>query len=733
MSGRSLSMLVIPTQSSSPNHQPTTPNGRPATWSLSAQRKMARLYLYTTLPVDRIRAIINAHSPDRTIKQSSANKRLQLLLDKQPRWLHPHDVEDMGRRITELANSPTQLRAASEMRFPSAHQSQGLSPQFRRSDHLESCVGGESRPCSASPSDECSDSTHSSDAFSGSQVSLHYVLSDIPDESHGESWGNRHDLGGADQSDGPFASFLQQTTFMTESSANTTGTFRKHLKEYTEPYIKVVKRLVKRFTSPALGQPGTSAQHDMCVVSNEDWVGGGDDRCASSNHCILLPGDLLNAAFFDRYRDAPAVTGAWRRWATGEECHDRLYWVTPLGPTHYATSLLYSKLTHHDTVPRDCFQNTVLHFLAVCATPGVLLRALASGTPARIINAQNTAGQTFFHLLNGSKGWNQSEVWELIKVARSWGFDMYARDCYGRSCFHVMNMLGVPLFQSALVGLDPREYLKRDAHGNIPFVVKQNPWQQHPAAGWFGTDSARNASYIPYPAIDPECSNNPAVSQESQLVQNIRVSFTNPYHEDRLGHNGLHCLAMATLSLDGMAEKHKLRELIQAFGPRNDRHSGDSSTKILQLRCSILQGLLDAGLDPNHRDVFGNTPLMAFVAALPEDDEYKIGPAMLESLISRGADVNARNRTGDTALHVAVRFHRKLAIKALIDGRANVHVINAGDESVLDMCDAKLRKYDNPGDYGKYSACRAWLSGQAGAVQKPTLWQQWAMDWPALG
>jgi hypothetical protein len=66
MSGRPL--LLIPSQSASPSNQPNSPNGRPATWSWSAQRKMARLYLFTTLPVDKIRAIINALSPDRTIK-----------------------------------------------------------------------------------------------------------------------------------------------------------------------------------------------------------------------------------------------------------------------------------------------------------------------------------------------------------------------------------------------------------------------------------------------------------------------------------------------------------------------------------------------------------------------------------------------------------------------------------------------------------------------------------------
>lgn len=68
MSQRPVTRLVIPTQSSSPNSQPTTPNGRPSAWSWSAQRKMARLYLYTTLPAEKIRAIINAHSPDKTIK-----------------------------------------------------------------------------------------------------------------------------------------------------------------------------------------------------------------------------------------------------------------------------------------------------------------------------------------------------------------------------------------------------------------------------------------------------------------------------------------------------------------------------------------------------------------------------------------------------------------------------------------------------------------------------------------
>ena len=38
--------------------------GRPAKWTKSAQRKMARLYLYTTLPLGLIVRLVHAHSPE---------------------------------------------------------------------------------------------------------------------------------------------------------------------------------------------------------------------------------------------------------------------------------------------------------------------------------------------------------------------------------------------------------------------------------------------------------------------------------------------------------------------------------------------------------------------------------------------------------------------------------------------------------------------------------------------
>ncbi|PTB40103.1 uncharacterized protein TrAFT101_004858 [Trichoderma asperellum] len=719
MSQRPVTRLVIPTQSSSPNSQPTTPNGRPSAWSWSAQRKMARLYLYTTLPAEKIRAIINAHSPDKTIKQSSANKKLQSFFDKEPRWLHPHDNEDMGRRITELANSPTQIQKASEMYFSSVH----LGPQDHPSLYGKSDFLG----VGASPS-ACSDSIYSSsDAFSESQMSLPCAMPDVPGESPGESSrGQVHSVDDS-QDSSPFIPFLERTTFMTESSARTTGTFRDHLQEYTEPYIKVVKRLVKRFTSPALDQPSPSPQQDMRVDPSRDWIGESTRKIPDApKDFLVLPGYFISHESFASVNASEILT-AWRYWWGCHPTPDKFFWLTPDGLTALANDVLSLRSIQFDDMPCDCFANTALHFLGIWGNPEVLCRALQMGTCTLTINMQNTAGQTFMHLLNPSNGWNQQLVLELVRIAQAKGFDLFARDCLGQSSLHVLKRLNLFPYEWNDIGL--YDFLVRDGFGCIPVNHKVSREVNSNHKNLFNYEKVRGENesvLIPDPALDLVESNYPEISQESQLLQNIRMSFTSPHWEDEYGHNGLHCLAMATLSLDSLAEKHDMKgEAEQFFSPGSSHHLSDSSTERLQLRLSILESLLDAGQDPNHRDKFGQTPLMAFVAALPEDGGYKIGPAILKLLISKGADIKARNRAGETALHIAVRFHRKLAIRVLTEAGANVHVTDAYGRSLLGVCDIQLAKYSHPAEYGKYLACRAFLSGQAGAVQSPFCLQQW--------
>ncbi|QYT03808.1 ANK_REP_REGION domain-containing protein [Trichoderma simmonsii] len=721
MSGRLVPRLTIPTQATSPNNQPISPNGRPATWSSSAQRKMARLYVFTTLSVDKIRAIINGQQPpDKTIQQSSANKRLQTLFDKEPRWLHPKDDEDMGRRITELANSPIQLSAASEVHFPTAHEGQGHSPFYGGSDYHESSVGAGSRPSSASPSDAYSDSIHGRDIFMESQASKSCVLFDIPEETPSQNCGYRSNSMGVCPRDGPFAKFLRATTFMTESSANTTGTFRKHLTEYSEPYVKVVKRLVKRFTSPAAGLESMAQEHNLRVAWNEDWIGG-PEATTVFDIDVPLPGHLLNVDFSARFDHIESIEPKWEDWLA--QSQGTFHWMTPEGPSPGAQMFIATQTSRHDALLLDRHRHTVLHFLAAYAPFPVLYQALTSGTVQDIVNYQNTAGQTFMHVLRDDESVGPDHVEELIRVARALNFNMLARDCYGRSPLHVLTMQGKIIRLHSLHDLDPREYLQRDALGFVPMIENLSPVRPHFGGGLSSDVLGLRHYAILHPALDPTLSNDPALSQESQLVQNIRVSMENRFHEDEFGHNGLHCLAMATLSLGSIAEKHGLDKSTESLGPRENRKVVDSSEQIMELRLDLLRSLLDAGQDPNHRDVFGNTPLMAFAAALPEENEYKRGPLILQLLIERGADVDARNKRGETALHVAVRFHRKLAARTLVKGGANVDARNCEFKSLLEVCDEKMRS--EPQAYSKYLACRGWLSGAAHAVQSPTFWQEW--------
>lgn len=84
--------------------------GRPAMWTRFHQCKMVCLYVYTTLPLQKIVKVVHHKTPpNRCPGQDSANKNLNTLLDKEPRWLHPRTHEDMGRRLEQLALSPSRM------------------------------------------------------------------------------------------------------------------------------------------------------------------------------------------------------------------------------------------------------------------------------------------------------------------------------------------------------------------------------------------------------------------------------------------------------------------------------------------------------------------------------------------------------------------------------------------------------------------------------------------------
>jgi ankyrin repeat protein len=362
--------------------------------------------------------------------------------------------------------------------------------------------------------------------------------------------------------------------------------------------------------------------------------------------------------------------------------------------------------------------NTVLHYIASNDASPMLLSLIVNGAMDRILKTRNTAGQTFLHLVNASllSSINRDM---LFRILLSKSFDLSVKDHYGRTIFHMLLAHGVPeqIVQSLLRNYGTMSCNTRDAFGVIPDPVL--------AAQSFGEDLGSQQVNMG-DLLTSEQSRLP----ETHLIEDISRAQEAPNREDANGSNGLHSLARATLSLRSVVDRNNvLFRTTSERGRRGDRSPEqelDSSARKMQLRYELAETLLLAGVDPNHYDVQGNTPLMAFAAELPEDDDYKTGPNILALLVNKGANINARNRAGETALHVAVRCGRKLAVRTLVKLGANVHARDADGRSLLEVADVKVKgTYSgDPKAYAHFEACRAWLSGN-GAVQEPTVLQEW--------
>ena len=90
---------------------------------------------------------------------------------------------------------------------------------------------------------------------------------------------------------------------------------------------------------------------------------------------------------------------------------------------------------------------------------------------------------------------------------------------------------------------------------------------------------------------------------------------------------------------------------------------------------AAVKQLVSKGMDPDHRDFTGNTPLIyaARYARVP----------LLEYLLRHGADVNAYTHWGTTALIEAVRKGSFPVVQDLLDAGADVDQLNNKHESAL--------------------------------------------------
>jgi len=81
------------------------------------------------------------------------------------------------------------------------------------------------------------------------------------------------------------------------------------------------------------------------------------------------------------------------------------------------------------------------------------------------------------------------------------------------------------------------------------------------------------------------------------------------------------------------------------------------------------------------------TLLIAFITHLPDtaDDKNKTLQAIFETLIRGRARLEMRNREGETALMVAARLGRKIALVVLLEHGARVEVTDGRGRGVLEV------------------------------------------------
>lgn len=705
-------------------------------WTKSAQRKMVRLYVYTTLPLNKILEVIHRNNSAGTPGTDSANKNLNSLLDKEPRWLHPRNIEDMGRRVNQLSQSVGRLTQpteadADDQHTPATHSRSSSDPLASR--HLSVNIkderslspsllevpnmnwGAPSSPPSptrrAAQSQPCSPTAYPL----GPEVSAKRAKDEAAQEAL-------------------FSTFLRRTTAMSSSTDDSTGSLEHILSGYARPYVRVVKKLVRRFTAtPTNSQAGSSPTPES-VSTIMDWLDDDNAPTRYDEGPYPLPGDFL---FVDVHGQSPIcpadAMSHYNKRCLCSAARDiqNSPWVTSAGLTSNGMRILAGGLQASDLSGSDAFQNSVLHFIAARGSIHQLYNAISHDLPLSLLRQTNTAGQTFLHVVNPNIADDVDSFCALVNLAERKGFDIYTCDYYGRTIFHIPTTLGIsPTKVHHFQRLCNRSRCNRtDAFGVRPMT---------PPSGTPAIPDSNDAMDLDNPSIGSSSgqpSQDDRVTAETEFLAKVYFANDNPEYEDENGRNGLHCLASSTMSVASLAEKLRINLETQPLADQKKvKKQPDSSKDRLQLRHNTAIHLLQVGADPNHYDYDGNTPLMAFAAQLPEDGDYRIGPQILQTLIKGGANIHARNRAGETALHIAVRCGRKLAVKELVSAGANVNARDAMGRSVLDVADAKINSAGNYAtrDYVRFEACRAWLSGSLGsALQNPSVLDEWSARGPA--
>ncbi|EJT70090.1 hypothetical protein GGTG_12263 [Gaeumannomyces tritici R3-111a-1] len=765
-----------------PNNNPSPPPakiGRPPQWTESRSRKLARLYMFTTLPIKKIIKVLE----DVGFKPgpNSAQKTLHNMLGHDPRYLRPENREEMNERIGGLSASNS--RRGSNPRSPlSQTEVQGTATDTPRSrassgvghsavsdpEMLDEAIGFGSGKRYLPDSkgtftfEASSPYSHTQTPSQLSPLHIDTAWSAEGSVAYGSPPAGLVESQSSYQSSGFAPKPLKHTTTMFSASTTASTPSLRSLKNRmsinSTTFAKHVSSLIRQFTigsdSNLVNSLNTGADYQRSGAS-------GYDRLDTKP----LPGD-----FFTVYSTCEHEPAKWQEVVDGlSDMPD--FWVTPSGHlSETAKAYLHHPMPDNFSV-RDCFGNTPLHLFAQFVDCAYMLTLVRLCTAEQLCSS-NTAGQTFLHVL--SNEWFQNlddqsaPLLQLLFYVRGACPAIVAQcDVYGRTFFHHMQaMVSDPTLMSIVMRTCDASFLpRRDAFDTKPAIAEGTS---------FGlTGGPRHTQALsplpeevvgsPVSAASPIQEMDMFTQHHAGLLRTVTAADTNPTVEDACGRNALHCLAEVILGdKDTLQERHSTlnsyrppkRKFDQRGAGKTDADGVDGSPNTaaadgpMARRLGFLRGLLALqGMDANHYDRSGNTALMAFIQHLTDQDEDRNRSllAMLQLLITDGgARVEARNARGETALLMAARLGRKTALQLLLQrGGANVHARDADGKGALDLIDEACPR--SKGDtqlYGRLQACRVlltgrykdeWATGGDQVLQSPTAMDEWRVRAPRSG
>ncbi|KAI1328528.1 hypothetical protein F5Y16DRAFT_398221 [Xylariaceae sp. FL0255] len=717
-----------PTATSSTNR-----GGRPKDWTDPRTRRLVRLYLFTAISIEKILALLG--EGDFCPGKDAANKIKHHVLGNDPRWLRPKNEEEERSRVRGLRDSlrgrRNNLAKAAQDAPATENCHEGLSPA-----HDTRSLGGTTIAMSHRSS---GDDLRYVDAPSfpyqphGSHLDSPYAY--IPQEAAPTFLGSRP-FGPRDPN--------RQDSGLTESTdISITSAIREKLSGLSITRAKRVVKVLKRYTFPANAE--SSAESTTHFQGGEREV----DR-PGAGHAV--PGDFLNDDVLARRQLC----------AAGCAIHaDGFCWCDEVLPTQNVWAngpVPPYPAVNIDMTARDAFGNTAFHRLA--ASDGVpdffmhiVSRALSEQNPS--VYEKNTACQTFLHVLHTSWFQQGSRLEELVTMLRRDDrFDVYATDVYGRSFYHVMRYHMGTSVRFPGLNFDIARINRRDAFGMRPMDNRASRNFQ----GMQRTDTIATMSSIRQrnspPTLNTQVPFSPAfekeISTNSNLVQVVLDAInTEPQRsvpsEDSLGRNGFHCLAEVRLDLEHKANPSpitptgKPREQSSKRKFKEEEEVDPVKLRMENRKACYIDSLILAGVDANQYDLQGNTPLMAFVinnadGTKPEKDD---GESVIKALVEKAhANMELRNGQGETALHLAAKNGKPIAVRVLLELGANPHTRNSQGLGVLEVLDHLYLATERDDKHNaRFQACRAILTTHSDdkdnsgtyAVQHPTVLQEWGV------